>query len=155
MDLLETRVKLMGKLTSKIKPEALFFPPLFSCSQPHGALSAPNILQSVKPPIKICFSLPHVAGQSLRCWKMKSGWKATSATSHSSPLSLISQRLSFSSTDRAFSCQARHVIPFNHCPGAADSLEIFSPSRQQWRQTETQLFILFTIYRKRLFLGEV
>lgn len=144
-----------GETNPQTKTEALFFPSFFSGLQQHGTLSTPNILHTVKPPIKICFSLPHVAGQSLQSWKLKSGWKVTSATSHSSSLSLISQCLSFSSSDRAFSCQAKHMIPINRCPEAADSPEIFSPARQQWRQTQTQLFILFTIYRKCLFLGEV
>lgn len=136
----------------QIKPR-LFSLLLFS--QPHGTLSTPNILDIVKPPIKICFSLPPIDGQMLRRWKLQSGWKAPSATSHSSSLSLISQSLSFSSSDRAFSCQAKHVIPFKHCPGVAHSPESFSLARLQWRWTEIPLFILFTIYRECLFLGEL
>lgn len=113
MDLLQTQVKLMGKLLQK-NESGLFS--LFSGLQPQSALSTPNILHAVKPPIKICFSLPHIAGQSLRSWKSNSGWKAPSETSHSSPLTIISQSFSFSSFDRMFSCQAKHVIPFKLCP---------------------------------------
>lgn len=102
-----------GKTTSKKWIEALS---LFSGLQPQSALSTPNILHAVKPPVKICFSLPHIAGQSLRSWKSDSGWKAPSETSHSSPLTIISQSFSFSSFDRMFSCQAKHVIPFKLCP---------------------------------------
>ena len=72
MDLLETWVKLMGKLTPKIKPRLFAFSALFSGSQPHSALSTPNILHRVKPPIKICFSLPHLAGHSLPSWESES-----------------------------------------------------------------------------------
>lgn len=102
-----------GKTTSKKWIGALS---LFSGLQPQSALSTPNILHAVKPPVKICFSLPHIAGQSLRSWKSDSGWKAPSETSHSSPLTIISQSFSFSSFDRMFSCQAKHVIPFKLCP---------------------------------------
>lgn len=37
---------------------------------------------------------------------------------------LISHSLSLSSSDRAFLCHAKHVIPFNHCPEAADSFSL-------------------------------
>lgn len=94
MDLLESRVKLMGKLTQD-KTGGLFFSAIFSGSQPHGTLSTPNILHTVKLLIKICFSLTHKAGQSSRGWKLKSAWKGTTANTHSSSLSLISECLSF------------------------------------------------------------
>lgn len=62
---------------------------------PLSDLSTPNILHSVKTPIKKHngFSLLLVAGLSL-----KPGWKETSRTSRSSSLS--------------FSCRAKHVILF-------------------------------------------
>lgn len=62
-----------GKTNPKNKTEALFFSALFSGSQPHGALSTPNILHSVKPLIKIWFSLPRVAGHSLRSMGVEVG----------------------------------------------------------------------------------
>lgn len=114
MDLLQTQVKLMGKLLQK--NESGLFSLLFSGLQPQSALSTPNILHAVKPPVKICFSLPHIAGHSLKSWKSDSSWKAPSETSHSSPLTIISQSFSFSSFDRMFSCQAKHVIPFKLFP---------------------------------------
>ena len=110
-----------GKTNPKNKTEALFFTALFLGSQPHAALSTPNILHTVNPPIKICFSLTHIAGQSFLSWKSKLGWKATSETSYSSSSCTYISQCPFFSSDGAFSCQAKHVILLNHCPGAADS----------------------------------
>lgn len=144
-----------GKTNPQNKTLALFFPVLFSGLQLRAALSTPNILHTVKPPIKICFSLPHVAGLSLWRWELEWSWKATSETSHSSSLTRFSQCLSFSSFDRIFSCEAKHVILFKSCPGVADSPELFFSRQALCRQKEIQLFNLFTIYGKCLFLREV
>lgn len=142
-----------GKTNPQNKTPALFFSAPFSGSQLHAALSTPNILHAVKSPIKICFSLPCVVGQNLQSWKLKSGWTATSETSHSSFLTLIFQCLSFSSSDRLFSCQAKHVILFKCCPGAADSPECFSACRQQWKQRKTTICFIYYLWKVSYFWG--
>lgn len=144
-----------GKTNPKNKTEALCFSALFSCSQPHGALSTPNILQTVKPPIKICFSLPHIAGQSLRNWESESGWKATSETSQSSSLTLISQCLAFYSSDRVFSCHAKHMIPFNCCPGATDrSRNLLSGQAAGEADRDATVYFIYYLWKVSI-LGEV
>lgn len=135
-----------GKTNPQNKTPALFFSALFSGSQLHAALSTPNILHTVKPPIKICFSLPCVVGQSLQSCKLKSGqWNQSFLFSYTC--------LSFSSSDRLFSCQAKHVILFNCCPGAADSPECFSVRRQQWKRRKTTICFIYYLWKVSYFWG--
>lgn len=82
--------------------------------QPHSHLSTPNILHSVKAPIKICFSLRPVSGRG-----REQRWKETSRTSHSS-LTLSPPP----SSDGPFSCRAKHVILLYHKPQTADGPEV-------------------------------
>lgn len=65
----------------------------------------------------MCFSLSHRAGQS---WEMEVKAGRQPVQPVTTLPSYIFLNVLFSSSDKAFSCQAKHVILFNRCLGAAD-----------------------------------